>query len=109
MAIASFLMRGSSCPGPAMFASVTPGGRVRVMAMAPFLMRGSSCPGPAIFASVTPGGRVRVMIYVVPLDVEWSLRIRLGVSSGTPGTVVLSGDDIIDGEKEGMMNPAGVI
>ena len=33
------------------------------------------------------------MMYLVPLDVEWSIRIRSGVSSGTLGTAVLSGDD----------------
>ena len=43
-----------------------------------------------------------MMMYLVPLlDVEWSIRIRSGVSSGTPGTAVLSGDDIIGGEKDG--------
>ena len=33
-----------------------------------------------------------MMVYLVPLDVGWSIRIRSGVSSGPPGTAVLSGD-----------------
>ena len=46
---------------------------------------------------------------MVPLDVDRSIHIRSGVSSGALGTAVLSGGDIIGGEKEGMMKPAGVI
>ena len=43
-------------------------------------------------ARVAPGGRVRAMVYLVALYVGWSIRIRSGVSSGSPGTAVLSGD-----------------
>ena len=46
---------------------------------------------------------------MVPLDVERSIHIRSGVSSCALGTAVLSGDDIIGSEKEGMMKSAGVI
>ena len=43
-------------------------------------------------ARVAPGGRVRAMVYLVALDVRWSIRTRSGVSSGSPRTAVLSGD-----------------
>ena len=45
---------------------------------------------------------------MVPLDFDRSIHVRSGVSSGALGTAVLCGDDIVGGEKEGMMNPVGV-
>ena len=49
-----------STPGITVTGSTSKSGATPWGSITALLMRGSACPGPAIFASVTPGGKVRV-------------------------------------------------